>query len=61
VGRVWNKHFGAFLRETGFSEINQGTRSMLIKCMSELPAIEECRERISPVAAGRPAIRALWI
>lgn len=51
-GRTWNKHFGGFLRETGFIEINQGTRSMLLKCMTELPAIEEWRERIGPERAG---------
>jgi hypothetical protein len=45
-GRQWSEHFGAWLKETGFDEIDKGVRSRLEKCMDYLPEIEAWREDI---------------
>lgn len=45
-GRQWSEHFGAWLKETGFDEIDKGVRSRLEKCMDYLPEIESWREDI---------------
>jgi len=45
-GRQWSEHFGAWLREIGFDEIDKGVRSRLEKCMDYLPEIESWREDI---------------
>jgi hypothetical protein len=46
AGRQWSKHFGGWLRESGFDEIDKGVRSRLEKCMDHLPEIEAWRETI---------------
>lgn len=45
-GRQWSEHFGAWLKETGFDEIDKGVRSRLERCMDYLPEIEAWREDI---------------
>lgn len=45
-GRQWSEHFGAWLKETGFDEIDKGVRSRLEKCMDYPPEIEAWRDDI---------------
>jgi hypothetical protein len=45
-GRAWSETFGAWLSETGFSEIDKGVRSRLQSCLDNLPAIEAWRQTL---------------
>lgn len=45
-GRVWSDTFGAWLRETGFDEIDKGTRSRLQTSIESLPDIERWRQTL---------------
>jgi hypothetical protein len=46
AGRQWSKHFGGWLRESGFDEIDKGVRSRLEKCMDHLAQIEAWRDTL---------------
>src|SRR5215469_6267331 len=50
-GRKWSDHFGEWLVEQGFDEIDKGVRSRLQKCLDRLPEIERWRVQIGPAIA----------
>jgi len=45
-GRAWSEHFGNWLRENEFDQIDKGVRSRLQTCLDNLPAIEAWRQTL---------------
>jgi hypothetical protein len=45
-GRAWSEHFGAWLRENEFDQIDKGVRSRLQTCLDNLPEIEAWRQTL---------------
>jgi hypothetical protein len=48
VGARYARAFRAWLNETGFEEIEKTTRSRLLECLDNLPAIEVWRQQLQP-------------
>jgi hypothetical protein len=46
AGAQWSRTFGQWLDETKFAEIDKGTRSRLLQCLENLPAITQWRQNI---------------
>jgi len=47
-GYRYNKAFGAWLRANQFDDMDKGTRSRLLKCIDNLPAIEMWLDSLGP-------------
>jgi hypothetical protein len=47
TGRLWSTAFGAWLAESGFDEIDAGTRSRLLNCVENRVAITAWRQTLS--------------
>jgi hypothetical protein len=45
-GRAWSEHFGNWLRENEFDQIDKGVRSRLQTCLDNLPQIEAWRQTL---------------
>ena len=45
-GRAWSEHFGNWLRENEFDQIDKGVRSRLQTCLDNLPELEAWRQTL---------------